>query len=175
MDEINALWIESLKKNGEGYLQVKGKSMEPAVKVGERLKISSVEPEKVNIGNVVVFSPSPCPLPSFYSSPLEGERRLRKERERVREDEEFVIHRVVDKFKFRDRLYFVHRGDKAGLLGMSIFGEDQLVGVTEGFKTPGQAIVKNTQGWSRYANYLLRKFFIYFFIFKQLIKCRLGR
>jgi len=178
MDEITALWIETLKKNGSAFLRVEGKSMEPTIKVGERLKIVSIRPEEVNIGDVVVFSPSPLPF-ILFPSPSRGEGQVEGGRGSLCDEEEhvpydgrspgtgegieFIVHRVVDKFKFQDKLYFVHQGDKAGPLGMSIFAEDQLIGKVGNHEC--------TRIETRiHTNILLRKFFIYFFIFKQLLK-----
>jgi signal peptidase I len=142
MDEITTLWIETLKKNGSAFLRVKGKSMEPFLEMGERILVSDVAPQSINIGDVVVFN---C-RGGLQSTGVE-----------------IIVHRIVDKFRFSDKLYFVHRGDNARLLGMSIFAEDQLLGRIEngGFRR----IKARMQ-----TDILARKFFIYFFILKQLLK-----
>jgi len=186
MDEITALWIETLKKNGNAFLRVEGKSMEPTIKVGERLKIVSIRPEEVNIGDVVVFSPSPLPF-ILFPSPSRGEGQVEGGRGSLCDEEEhvpydgrspgtgegieFIVHRVVDKFKFQDKLYFVHRGDKAGWLGMSIFSQDQLVGVVDERRLHRKTAEGAEKSPRIPRNFrVLCEIFIYFFIFKQIIK-----
>ncbi len=154
IDELTVLWIGTLRKNGEGYLRMEGRSMEPTLNIGERFLVKESKPQTIRNNEIVAFTAN----------------------------EEIIVHRIVDKFRFLDKLYFVHRGDNAGLLGTGIFGEDQLLGKLEvrGCRqiekedADGRRFISgNQRGLKKSAvisEYLLRKFFIYFFIFKQLFK-----
>ncbi len=148
MDELTVLWIGTLRKNGEGYLRMEGRSMEPTLNIGERLLVRESKPQTIRNNEIVAFTANG----------------------------EIIVHRIVDKFKFSDKLYFVHRGDNAGLLGTGIFGEGQLLGKVEDERCnfhPSPLSLKEKQRRGEITRLFAiarNKFFICFFIFKQLTK-----
>ena len=89
----NELTKEVLFELGEAYLKEKGKiwlraispSMEPFIHVGDKVLAESVEPEDINIGDVIVFK---------------------------RNESLFVTHRVIGKKNIQGQLHFLEKGDR---------------------------------------------------------------
>ncbi len=86
---------------------IKGKSMCPTLKENWKIKIRPVEVNKIMVGDIVVFK-----------------------------THEFNCHRILRKFKFLGRIYFLHKGDNSSIAG--IFEGKYLIGiVTEVFDENG--------------------------------------
>ncbi len=86
---------------------IKGKSMYPTLKENWKIRIRPVDVNKIKVGDIVVFK-----------------------------THEFNCHRILRKFKFLERIYFLHKGDNSSIAG--IFEGKNFVGiVTEVFDENG--------------------------------------
>jgi signal peptidase I len=71
-----------------GIFDFKGKSMEPTLKEGDKLKVYPVKPEDINPGDIVIFNRGIL-----------------------------ACHRVLGIFKKNDRFYFWEKGDNSNAIG----------------------------------------------------------
>jgi hypothetical protein len=55
---LGELWCEWFRKHGEGWVRIVSGSMEPLVKVDDRLFVRHVAPESIRVGDIVVFQKS---------------------------------------------------------------------------------------------------------------------
>lgn len=119
---------------------VQGKSMLPAFKDGCKVRAKAVETKDIDLGNVVIFANNGL----------------------------LICHRIIGKFRWNSKLYFIHKGDFATAGG--VFEEKDLVGkIIEAADADGKKIDKNI--WQRSFNPSLKiKIASYIYLLLFLIK-----
>jgi len=83
------LWEESFKKQGKVWMEMTGRSMEPAIMPGEKVLVEKVPAEAISIGDVITF----------------------------KSGRNLVTHRVIGKFRTNEGIEFLEKGDKNILPG----------------------------------------------------------
>lgn len=83
------LWEESFEKQGKVWMEMTGRSMEPAIMPGEKILVEKVSAKVIRVGDVIAFK---------FGRNL-------------------VTHRVIGKFRTNEGIEFLEKGDKNILPG----------------------------------------------------------
>jgi signal peptidase I len=117
----------SLELKKNNIITLIGKSMAPTFKEGWKVKIKPIKAREINLGDIIVFSQG-----------------------------ELICHRIITKFKWNNKWYFVHKGDSEKI--GRIFKEKELIGkVIEVLDSNSNIINKNEwhKSFERFAKFKL--------------------
>lgn len=104
--------------NDKAIFTLEGDSMSPTLKAGWKVRVKPVGAKEINCGDIAVFS--------------------RKE---------LICHRIIGKFRWNKKIYFIHSGDSINI--GRVFEEKTLIGkVIEVFDSDGNKI--NEHIWLRH-------------------------
>lgn len=107
-----------LMKKRSNLLTLTGRSMYPTLRDGWELKVKPVDGKEIRYGDIVVF-----------------------------DQNGLICHRIIAKFRWNKKLYFVHRGDPEAI--GRVLEEKDLVGrVIEVFDAEGKRIDENAWKWA---------------------------
>lgn len=81
--KLQELWNELYEKKGQGWMTVFSGSMSPILKIGDKVLVKYISPKWIHFGDIIVF----------------------------KENDKFIVHRVIRKRLSRDKLIFLEKGD----------------------------------------------------------------
>lgn len=114
MEKKLKTWLNCFKISGEGWCKVKGTSMGECIPYGSNALVKNRPVFVINRGDVVAFMSK----------------------------DGIIIHRIISKFKWRGRTYFIHKGDDSYTTGV-VSGTEILGKVTDVFTGEGERIDHN--------------------------------
>jgi signal peptidase I len=92
------MWQEACKQGGRLSFRMVSGSMEPLIRVGDRVRVTRAEPSRLRIGDIVAF----------------------------RDGQNVIVHRIIGTSRANGQLTFRHRGDNGAASGK--FAVKNLIG-----------------------------------------------
>jgi hypothetical protein len=120
------MWQEACNRGGRLSFRVVSGSMEPTIRVGDRVRVTRVEPSRLRIGDIVTF----------------------------RDGQNVMVHRIIATSRTNGQVTFRHRGDDGAASGT--FAVGNLIGKVYAIEkdecetphdTPGYALTDRVLGW----------------------------
>jgi len=139
MDKKSEVYNFYLRTKG-GWGVVSGKSMEPTLKEGWKIKVEPSDEDKIKIGDIALFG-----------------------------QDSLTCHRIIGKVKFFGQAYFIHKGDNPSIGGI-FGAKDLMGKITKVFDEKGQGVEKEKWQYNSVKNIKIFSYvYLFMYLVKRCI------
>ena len=116
-DTSIALWTDLLSKKSKLWLPVLSGSMLPLFHIGDKVLVQSINPDKIKVGHIVVFT----------------------------NQDKLIFHMIIRKFNNNSNLSFLQKGDAT--INAEIIRSEDIIGKVTAIRKRNRTICLNDRIW----------------------------